>query len=256
MSDLLTIVTLNLHRGRDRWLRRRSQLVTALLDLNPDVIALQEVALLLFQGEWLRAQLNARAATSQPYHYYQRRRPAFPDGVLEGIGLLCRRPVLSQDALALGLGRVALRINVELSSGMTVDIVTTHLHTRPEAHQTREEQLLRLMEWLHGRSAVPQRVVTGGLFAEPHEPAVTRIKQFYGYRSAYAELYGAEPPATCPTALVATAETRGRCLDYIFVSPAVPRVQTARLCCNRAAADDNTLYPSHHVGVWAEIALR
>lgn len=256
MSDALTLVTLNLHQGRDRWLRRRSRLVSDLLDLNPDVIALQEVALPLLQGAWLRVQLNARRSASEPYRYFEARRRNFPDYFLEGVGLLCRRPVLSSDMLQLGLGRVALRINVELSSGNTVDIVTTQLHAPVEARQTREEQLMRMMEWLHGRSAVRQRIVTGGLRAEPDEPAIARIKQFYGYRSAYAERHGGEPPATYPTALTPRAHTRGLCLDYIFVSPAVPAVHGARLCCNRPDADDDTLYPSDHVGVWAEIALR
>jgi hypothetical protein len=70
-----------------------------------------------------------------------------------------------------------------------------------------------------------------------------------GYRSAFAEKWGHEPAATFPTALVQRDDDWAGCLDYIFISPAVERVDSVKIFCKKSAVDDPTLYPSDHVGL-------
>jgi hypothetical protein len=45
------------------------------------------------------------------------------------------------------------------------------------------------------------------------------------------------------------------CLDYILVSPAVRRVPSAMLFCNKPDREDDTLFPSDHVGILATLEV-
>jgi endonuclease/exonuclease/phosphatase family metal-dependent hydrolase len=45
-----------------------------------------------------------------------------------------------------------------------------------------------------------------------------------------------------------------RCIDYIWVTESI-KVQASGLCFNRPAPDNPALWPSDHVGVWADLEL-
>jgi endonuclease/exonuclease/phosphatase family metal-dependent hydrolase len=45
-----------------------------------------------------------------------------------------------------------------------------------------------------------------------------------------------------------------RCIDYIWLSQSI-KVTGSGLCFNQPAQDDPTLWPSDHVGVWADLEL-
>lgn len=251
----LTVATLNLRNRQDRWRERRHLVVAQLLDAAPDLIGFQEVYLPLRQGQWLRNQINTRlgGSASAPYRLVQQRRRHVIHGYFQGIGVLTKLPVISYDALSLGYGgRVALRLNVALSSGRTLDFVTTHLLQGPHAQQARQEQALALIGWLQEVGRVPVQVVAGDFNEVPEGPAITQLKQLF--RSAYETVHGHEPLATFPTALVNRPDGWAGCLDYIFVSSPI-KVQAASLCCHKAALDDDTLYPSDHVGLLATIEI-
>lgn len=252
----LAVATLNLRNRQDRWGERRHLIVSQILDTAPDLIGLQEIYLPLGQGRWLRNQINSRlgGSTHSPYRLVQRRRHHLLHGYFDGIGILTKLPVISQDALALGYGgRVALRLNVALSSGQTLDFVTTHLHHVAHARQARQEQVMALMGWLHEVGRVSRQVIVGDFNEVPDGPAITQMKQ--AFRSAYAAVHGHEPLATFPTALVTQQDAWAGCLDYIFVSSGL-HVEEARLCCHRPAPQDDTLYPSDHVGLLATLEIR
>ena len=248
--------TLNLNHSLDRWLQRRRLVIEQLLALSPDVLALQEVARPIRQAQWIRNQLNARAGDQYPpYQLVQGRRRGGISTLLGGEALLSRLPILSHDVLGLGFGRIALRANIELPSGETVDVVTTHLYAKAAPLRVRDEQVMRMMGWLDSPSAVVHRVLLG-CFREPaQEPAIRRIKTFFGFRSAYEMVHGREPYATWPTALNTHQQTVGVCHDYIFVSPQIKDVYEAGLFCTNSAENDPTLLPSDHVGVFARLTV-
>lgn len=252
----ITVSTLNLRNRQDRWLERRHLVVSQLLEEAPDLIGLQEIYLPLDQGQWLRNQINNRLSGSadSPYRLIQKRRHHLIHGYFDAVGVLTKLPVISHDSQALGYGgRVALRLNVALSSGHTLDFVTTHLHHVAHAHEARQEQVLALMGWLQDVGRVRLQVIVGDFNEVPDGPAIAQMKQ--AYRSAYASAHGHEPLATFPTALVNAEDGWAGCLDYIFMSSGI-EVQEARICCQRAAAEDDTLYPSDHVGLLAVLEIR
>jgi endonuclease/exonuclease/phosphatase family metal-dependent hydrolase len=251
----LTVATINLRNHDDRWLERRQLLVSALHDLDADLIGLQEISVIIGQGRWLVKQLNSclRGTSKRPYQLIQISR-YHPSHWTLGIGVLTRLPILYRDSLKLGYGgRVALRVNVELPSRQTLDFVCTHLHHVAQAYEARLEQAMTLIGWLNSRRRIPLQVITGDFNELPDGSAIRYIKQ--SFHSAFMDVHGHEPLATFPTALLQPFRDWAGCLDYVFLSPAVYRVNNAFLFCNRPAESDDTLYPSDHVGVAAKLEV-
>lgn len=256
MGERVTVATLNLRGRHDRWLERRSLVVAEILDHQPDLISLQEIYRPIGQGRWLRNQINSRLGDSARggYRLVQHWKDGFFAGLLEGIGILSRLPLLSHDAISLGYGgRVALRANVELRSGLTLDFVATHFHHVAHDREARLEQAMRVTSWLARANPVDHQVIAGDLNEVPDGPAIQYLRQ--AYRSVFVEKRGYDPIATFPTALVENPTGWAGCLDYIFVSKAIDKVAEARLFCNKAATGDPTLYPSDHVGLLATVEV-
>lgn len=244
----LTVATINLRNRRDRWRRRRHVLIGELLNTTPDVIALQEISFPIGQGRWIHNQLNARLpAGIRPYQLIQKRKQHPIHGYREGIGILSNYPILYHDSVNLGQnGRVALRANIELPGQKTVDFVCTHLHHTRHHDEIREQQAMSMIGWLTNTRPVPRQIIAGDFNEIPKGLAIRYMKQ--SYRSAYALKHGHEPLATFPTALVPSDGWSG-CLDYIFLSPSIQNITQAEIFCNKPAEDDNSLYPSDHVGL-------
>ncbi|WP_420642299.1 endonuclease/exonuclease/phosphatase family protein [Candidatus Leptofilum sp.] len=250
----ITVATINLRNRSDRWRERRHLLVAQLLDVLPNLISLQEISFPIAQGRWVRNQINARLPEDErPYRLLQLRKQHPIFGYLEGIGVLTNLPVLYSDSLNLGYGgRVALRVNVELSNRQPLDFVATHLHHIAAEKEARQEQALMLTGWLADRRPIPAQVVAGDFNELPTGPAIQIMKQ--RFRSAYQLRHGAEPLATFPTALLPLGDWSG-CLDYIFVSSGIRQVSAAKIFCDKPDPDDDTLYPSDHVGLLATLEI-
>ena len=71
------------------------------------------------------------------------------------------------------------------------------------------------------------------------------------------------PTQTEPTAFTPLSEVDGepthpdwkrfdRCIDFIWISESL-RVRASGLCFNQPAKHDSSLWPSDHVGVWADL---
>lgn len=250
------VATLNLRGRHDRWLRRRGLVVAELLDAQPDLVSLQEIYRPIGQARWLRNQVNVRLSGSpnKPYRLLQRPLSHLIKGRFEAIGILTRLPVVSIDSIGLGYGgRVALRVNVELPSRETLDFVAVHLHHIAADHEARVEQVMQLSGWLQSSNPVPFQVVAGDFNEVPSGPAITLMRQ--RFRSAFVEVQGYDPLATFPTAMADRTDDWSGCLDYVFISSAIPKVAEARLFCKRSDPDEPTLYPSDHVGLLATLEV-
>lgn len=245
----LRVATIHLHHDRDRWRERRRLLVAQIVDDRPDLLSLQGIRVSRRQGAWLRDQINNRltGGSERPYRLIQqpRRHPLWH--FFDGVGILSALPVLYYDVLSLGYGGyAALRANVELPNRRTVDFVAVQLYPEAAGREARQEQAVRLAAWLHEHRPAPRQIVAGDFAEGPEGLAVQHVAQWF--RSAYRAAHGRYPLATFPTALLAEA-TAARCRDYIFLSAAVGRVRQATLCYHRPGTEDETLYPSSHVGL-------
>lgn len=261
---IIRVATINIRNRQDQWFKRRHLLVGQLIDAAPDLISLQEIDLTIAQGRWLRGQINARLGrgNERPYTLIEKRQNSFLRGFRQGVGVLTRLPIVYHDALNLGYGgRPALRVNVRLPNNSTLDFVATHLHSGRINHQARQEQVMMLTGWLKDVKWVPRQIVAGDFNEKPEAIAINYMKQLF--LSAYEQVHRYEPLATYPTALVDPVLLEdGRshpftagCLDYIFVSPDVTAVRSARIFLDKPASEDDMLYPSDHVGLIADVEV-
>lgn len=247
--------TINLRGRTNRWLARRHLLVGQLVDAQPDIVALQEIALSIGQGVWLTRQTNFRLTgdSRRPYRIFQSRYTQL-DRLFEGVGIMTRLPVIYYDSISLGYGgQVAIRANIELPAGaagsrrQSLDFVSVRLHHGEGGGQIRLEQAMGLIGKLNEKRRVPLQVIAGSFNDSPGGQAITFMRQ--SYRSVYAEAHGRDPLATYPTNLAQPQPIPAACLDYVFASPTVYGVTSASVFADKASVDDDKLYSSDHVGL-------
>jgi endonuclease/exonuclease/phosphatase family metal-dependent hydrolase len=246
--DRVHVATLNIRNLADRWDERLPLLLADMAALQPDVIGLNEVVYPLQQDRLLGAAGDA--------HYEAVRgwagRPEY------GNATLVRRP-LSFDAFErvdLGGTRSAHRVRITLPGDARLVFAVTHLHHVPADEAFRDQQAVALLDWLEAAPEHDALVVAGDFNAEPVEPAYARMTAG-GYRSAFLEANGEEPAVTWPSGIQAPGMDEDGdpgCLDYLWVRGAAV-VESARLCFDRPAVGDPTLFPSDHLGLAAWLVV-
>jgi endonuclease/exonuclease/phosphatase family metal-dependent hydrolase len=247
----VTVATLNLFNRMGDWERRAPLVIDQLEALNPDVIAFQEVDLMLDQGMWIARQINLRLK-DQPH--YRIRHAASPGKRVSyhGIGTLSRLECVEHEVLDLmTFERVAQRLLFRCDEKLFF-FVNTHLHHPPEAEAERLAQAEYLLAWLARDSRGLPLVVAGDFNSYGHEKTVGFMKaRFF---SSYEAVHGHEPDKTWPTPVNNFDSSPAGTLDYIYVSKDLTTVD-ARLCFDAPAADDPDLYPSDHLGISATLEL-
>jgi endonuclease/exonuclease/phosphatase family metal-dependent hydrolase len=246
--DRFRVATLNILNLADRWPERLPLILADMAALQPDLLGLQEVVYVMQQDRLIGAAGEGHYSAIRGWAG----RPEY------GNSLLVREPLVGRDVerLDLGLQRSALRALITLPGGATVLVAVTHLHHAVPAGADRDRQAATLLDWLADAPDTVGVIIMGDFNADPNEPTYARMVDA-GFRSAFTEANGAEPPVTWPSGLQAPAmDTDGEpdCLDYIWVRGAV-RVGDARLVFDRPHPDDPTLYPSDHFGVAADLEV-
>ncbi len=263
-----TLVTLNILNDRTRWLLRRSILAAQLAELQPDLIALQEVTPRPDNNAyWLADQLGGYEVSYAPFVGEKAHR--------EGLAILSRWPLSRCESIDLqGQSRIAHRAEVHLPT-RSVFLATTHLFWWPGESPERDQQARRLLDWLAPLSDQPV-MVCGDFNGQPDTRAVRLMRE--SFASAHALVHGHEPEYTCPTPLaVGKIETaadawrttrrkivaitanrslkpwRGT-LDYVFVNSRL-RVLDCQVVLNRPASDNRRIYPSDHFGLMAKLEV-
>jgi len=241
------IATLNLRNTADRWAARRHLLVRQLVDLAPDVLAVQELRMFPAQGRWIVERVRRCSGGALEYRVH-RRGKAGVARLWEGIGVLSRLPVVATAWLDLGAdGRVAQRVTVRTPAGGLFDVYDVHLAQRGE--ERRLAQARRVLDWIERRPPLPA-VLLGDLNARPGSPTVELLGE--RLRSAYAAVHGREPDRTVPTAPRRGPAGAGAVLDYVFVNELVD-VYDARIVFDEVDAGDPTVVASDHLGIVAEV---
>jgi endonuclease/exonuclease/phosphatase family metal-dependent hydrolase len=168
--------------------------------------------------------------------------------------------------LTLSNCRNAQRVLLELiDSELKVSFTNVHLHHLLDPvidAGIRLDQVRNTLSWmqeLDSSQAVDLSVIVGDFNASPSESSYSCIAMS-GYISAYPSRHGAEPIRTFPTGLQAsTMDTDPEITcDYIFFKKLSRKVLTVivsecNLFGNKASHDDDTLYPSDHIGILADI---
>lgn len=254
---MFRIATFNLHQGLRRWSERRHLILEQLAELRPDVLCLNEVAIPRDTGRWLWQEA---CNLGLDYAYVQQHKTgSFSEE--EGQAILSRFRVLESDVLDFqSRGRVAQVVRLQVE-GSVVDVYLTHLHHRPQEDGLRQYQVQRLLAWLDRRDEPDARVVCGDFNGIARMASIQLMQERF---------QATQSLPTFPTPLrekdwdrwdsgnprPRTREFRPLtvCLDYIWHQPSLA-VLAGGPCFDRPDPKDSTLWPSDHVGVWADFEV-
>lgn len=263
---MLTVATLNILNDLSLWRERAPLIAEGFQVLQPDLIALQEVALPRDDGnnaQWIADQLGGYSVHLFPKTGRKGRR--------EALAILSRLPVEEHVGLPLiAQDRVAQRVTVRHNDARYV-FANTHLYWNPLDDAPRLEQARRFLDWLPRDTPT---IVCGDFNAEPHSGTIAAIRARFA--SAHEAVHGREPEYTCPTPLPRdrgmrqaarrwfarlaglllkrTNDSWRGTLDYIFVDRTA-QVRQCQVVFDRPSPRDDRLYPSDHFGLMATVEV-
>lgn len=244
------IATLNLEQDHKRWNERRDLVVAQFGRLRPDIWALNEIHMPTQTGRWLQ---RAAAQTTGTRYALMQQAKAGEDGRMQGEALLTRYAVIETANLDYhSHDCVALVARIEID-GRLLDIYVTHLIAAKVDDSARQFQATQLLDWIRSRDDLDHFVVCGDFNAAPDQPSI-RIM------AAKLRATQSEPTAFTPLREPGGQPTHpewprfDRCIDYIWVSPSV-QIRATGLCFNEPSNNDPDLWPSDHIGVWADLEI-
>jgi len=238
------VATLNLAQAEKRWEQRRELIVDQLGDLRPHIFTLNEIAVVLDTGRWIQQMAKERLGID--YVLLQQSRT---DTDAEGI--LTTYPVIGTDSLQFREGRSVAQLARLDIHGKHIDLYVTHLYRSRGEDPVREGQVRELLLWITARKDAESKIVCGDFNASLEQPSARLMTEVL------------RPTQTESTAFTPLSEVDSspahpywerfdRCIDFIWVTKSL-KVLGSGLCFNKSAADDPTLWPSDHVGVWADL---
>lgn len=244
----LRIATLNLHCLLEEWDRRVPMIVAELAELDPDVIALQEVC----REEGGRDALpdlitRLEAATGATYEFSRAETHLAWDVYQEGIALLTRHSFDQVETIDLPVGifpRKAIVGKISHDAAVVV-IAVTHLSFGDQG-SVRVNQLSFLRDHMESAGVNGStQLIVGDLNEGPTGDAIVATTAA-GYEDAWATLH---PNNDGPTYPVNAPSSR---LDYVLLSAPGDAVR-ARQVQRFLETSVDGLYPSDHLGVWADL---
>ena len=227
-TDTLTVMTLNLHAGRDASLEQIGQFIK---QYNPDFVALQEVDLNTHRAN-CRHQNGRDFVTELAYHSGMQGLfcPTIKfSGGLYGIGLLTRHPFVEVQNIMLPHPnrkmeqRGLLQGTFVLPDGDTVVMACTHLEAFDSLSRVAQAQFILS----HFDGTAHPAILAGDFNAPPHDPAIGMLT------TQWTDCTGTEPTfsTTNPTQKI----------DYILTRPAgIPKPESTW----RASESTSSTYKS------------
>ena len=244
------IATLNLERNEKRWDERRELILQQLGDIRPDIFSLNEIWLPVQTGRWL--QQRAQTELGLNYELIEQAR-AEKASHPEAEGLLTQFRVIERShRFFSGRDTVTLVVRLEVG-GRAVDIYVAHLYPWRHEESERIGQVKELLAWIKERDDVEHRIVCGDCNAPLETDSMKLMAEEF------------RPTQSNPTAFTPLRELKGepthpdwerfdRCIDFIWISQSV-RLLGSERCFDTPSPKDETLWPSDHVGVWADLEL-
>ena len=256
---MLKIVTLNILIDLYRWNLRGQLIVTALRDLNPDVIAFQEVDLPTNTAQWIADHLDGYSVFLAP-------NSGLKEG--EGLAILTRLPIEKHEILDLGPQNRKVQLIYFQQNGETYVLANTHLFWQNGNAPERKAQAQLILNHLADLPVNTHQILCGDFNSEPDSPTISLVKQ--SMHSAYESINGTEPAFTCPTPLDRSLKSRWwqlknainqpknlvlnnkTTIDYIFLNPSLQAVQS-QLVFDQPYPTHTHLFASDHFGIMAEV---
>jgi len=242
------VATLNLEQDHKRWDARRELVQTEIGRLKPDIMAFNEVCIPRQSARALRDAAPALAG----YNLVQQTRVNGLSKV-EGEALLTRFEIVETGNFDYQTKDIVALVARALVGGAPLDIYVTHLFMSRGDDSLRLFQVQQLLGWIDTRDDIAAAIVCGDFNATIEAPSAALMATRF------------RPTQTQPTAFTPLADRDGsvshpdrprmdRCIDYIWVSDAV-RIVDSGVCFDQPSGQDPSLWPSDHIGVWADLEL-
>jgi endonuclease/exonuclease/phosphatase family metal-dependent hydrolase len=247
---ILRVATLNVEQDQKCWEARRELIALQFGNLHPDLLALNEIHVASQTGRWL--QRAAAKSCGLSYILLQQSKTG-DDSRSQAEGLLTHYPVIETANLDYRSHNcVALVARLELS-GRLLDVYVTHLIAARVSDAARQYQTTQLLEWIGTRNDADCSIVCGDFNAAPDQPSIRLMSAVYRPTQMQATAFTPlREPGGAPTH--PEWERFDRCIDYIWVSKSIG-IKASGLCFNRPAENNPELWPSDHVGVWADLEI-
>lgn len=244
------VATLNLEQDHRRWSLRRELVIEQLGELRPDLLALNEVCLPLRTAHWIRDEAKARFGLD--YALVQQTRVNGLAAV-EAEALLTRHPIIETGNLDFRTLDIIALVARVLVGDKSLDVYVTHLYRSAGDDSMRLYQVQQLLAWIDSRADVTARIVCGDFNAPLASPSAALMATRF------------RPTQFAPTAPTPLADAQGNvthpgrprflhCIDYVWTVDQVRSLESG-LCFDRPSPNDPTLWPSDHVGVWADLEI-
>ena len=244
------IATLNIEQDHKRWTDRRELIADQLGKLQPDVLAINEICIPKQTGRYLQ-QIATRSSGVEFNLIQQSKVNGLSQS--DGEALLTRftvRETANFDYRARDAVALVARLQVE---DHLIDVYVTHLYQSRGKDSLRLYQVQQLLDWINTRDDVAARVVCGDFNATLDMTSAKLMSETF------------RPSQTQPTAFSPLEDVDGamshpywqrldRCIDYVWVSGPL-RIVDSGLCFNTPSTTDGTLWPSDHIGVWADLEI-
>jgi endonuclease/exonuclease/phosphatase family metal-dependent hydrolase len=242
------MTTLNLEQDHKRWDARRELIHAEIGRLKPDMMAFNEVCIPLQSARGLRDA--GTALTGIDYNMVQQTRVNGLSKV-EGEALLTRFGIVETgnfDYQAKDIVALVVRVLVD---GTPLDVYVTHLFMSRGDDSLRLFQVQQLLAWIDTRDDVAASIVCGDFNATLDAPSAslmaTRCRPTQREPTAFTPLADSDGSVSHPD-----RPRMDRCIDYIWVAGAI-RIVDSGVCFNQPSSEDPSLWPSDHIGVWADL---
>ena len=242
------VTTLNLEQDHKRWDARRELVQVEIGRLKPDIMAFNEVCI---PRQSARGLLDATPALAG-YRLVQQTRVNGLSKV-EDEALLTRFEILETGNFDYQTKDIVALVARVLVDGTPLDIYATHLFMSRGDDSLRLFQVQQLLAWIETRDDVSASIVCGDFNATLDAPSAalmaTRFRPTQTKATAFTPLADADGSVSHPD-----RQRMDRCIDYIWVSDGVQIVDSG-VCFNQPSPQDPSLWPSDHVGVWADLSF-
>lgn len=245
----MKLVTLNLWHDKGDWPKRKALIVAGLRELDPDVIALQEV----LQHEGLPNQAKTIAdALGYRYVFSSLDDPAKPKRY--GNAILTRHPILAHEQHALEPlddFRNILLVRIDFH-GRPLNVYDTHLHWTPEGGAIRATQVADALAWIERTRGDAPTILAGDLNADMGKPELQPL--LTPFLDAYAAVHpDVKPGDPAHTTLNLTLFDEPRHIDQVLLQRGAFEPLAARVILDTPDAEGT--WPSDHHGVLARFRL-
>ncbi len=262
-ADTLRVVTFNLYGApNSNWPTRQTMILDELEQIQPDLIALQEVVQTPTSGigDDNRAKILADSLSYRTgfyYHFIYAYAHFAWDTYDEGIAILSRHLILDGEELVLPPGlfdRNALWCRVLTPVGI-VNFFDTHL-SYGNQEQVRIQQVQAIKDFIADKDAdgvTAANLLCGDFNATPESPPIHLLTEPDESGTVYLDSWAATNPGQ-PGFTIPSDNPDAR-IDYIFLKDGqYGEILNTRLILNLPNKDD--IFPSDHFGVYGEFETK